>query len=59
VRDIPLADAKSCVVIYAPNGARKPHMIKYRGHMSFRTRHGRAKRRMTMQEVRINDEFRQ
>ena len=52
VRDIPLANGRSCVVIQVPDSVRKPHMIVYRKHRSFRIRHGRTKSFMGMQEVR-------
>jgi hypothetical protein len=52
VRDIPLSNGRSCVVVQVPNSLRKPHMIVYQKHRSFRIRHGRSKGFMGMQEVR-------
>jgi schlafen family protein len=52
VRDIPLSNGLSCVIIQVPNSPRKPHMIVHEKHRSFRIRHGRDKAYMGMQEVR-------
>ncbi|MCL4396287.1 MAG: ATP-binding protein [Chloroflexi bacterium] len=51
VRDIPLANGRTSVVIEIPNSPLKPHMVTYRNHRSFRMRHGREKSDMNMQEV--------
>jgi len=52
VRDIPIANGLSCVVISIPNSVRKPHMVVHEKHRSFRMRHVREKSLMGMQEVR-------
>jgi len=52
VRDVPIANGLSCVVISIPNSVRKPHMVVHEKHRSFRMRHGREKSPMGMQEVR-------
>ncbi len=52
IRDIPLANGLSCVLIQVPNSPRKPHMVVHERHRSFRRRHGRDKSYMGMQEVR-------
>lgn len=52
VQDISIGDEKSCVVIYVPNSLRKPHMINYRKHYSFRMRNGRSNRYLDMREIR-------
>jgi hypothetical protein len=52
VRDIPLSNGLSCVLIRIPNSPRKPHMVIHEKHRSFRIRHGRDRSIMGMQEVR-------
>lgn len=52
VRDVPIGNDLSCVVIEIPNSFRKPHMVVHEKHRSFRMRHGRDKSFMGMQEVR-------
>jgi hypothetical protein len=52
VRDIPLANEKSCVLIQIPNSSRKPHMVIHEKHRSFRIRHGRSNAIIGISEVR-------
>lgn len=52
VRDIPIGDEKSAVVVFVPDSGNKPHMIERDGKRDFYARHERQILQMSIDEIR-------
>jgi hypothetical protein len=52
IKNIPLANGKSCICIHIPQSLGRPHMVQYEKHRSFYVRHSESSVPMSTHEVR-------